>query len=474
MYILQVRDCNDSVVDINGSHARDLISASRRPFGPTAIQPGLEKISLSLKEPPSYSRAPSPEAQISPSSLNGPVSPPLSVFTFATAEPQPNIFTRQRVPPASTPESIQSNLFDGKSPYPKQEVLDELLPLFYLRLRSLFPFITPETVSGTSESSRTADISTRISEALLLNCICALSARFSASALVKRPEANRSPATYGIPFADRAKQLVMPLLGYPSPNTVAGLLLLAYHQFGLNDESSLWMYSGMALRMAVDLGLHLELERAALGKAATFGKLLWWSCFMLDRTLSLGTGRPLTIKDSDITVALPTDEDLAELNPGWACTNAHTPWAAAVRLMSLYGQISERVNVPSAFRQTLSEPPSRMEAAGRSGQTLRNDDADASFSAIEDAITETYNALPEDLTFSAKKYVRLCLYCTRATRYGIIDQGTQSASSCIKAGRAGFSASAPLGEPLILDGKAAWKMAGFRNADERSHSITAW
>lgn len=51
--------------------------------------------------------------------------------------------------------------------------------------------------------------------------------------------------------------MLVALLGIPSAATCQSLLLLAYHEFGLNSEGSLWMYSGMAMRMAQDLGLHL-------------------------------------------------------------------------------------------------------------------------------------------------------------------------------------------------------------------------
>jgi hypothetical protein len=81
--------------------------------------------------------------------------------------------------------------------------------------------------------------------------------RFSDNPLVRGPDATRSPALFGVTFADKAKGMLVALLGFPSPATVQSLLLLAYFEFGLNSEGAFWMYSRMALAMAQDLGLHL-------------------------------------------------------------------------------------------------------------------------------------------------------------------------------------------------------------------------
>jgi hypothetical protein len=57
-------------------------------------------------------------------------------------------------------------------------------------------------------------------------------------------------------FANRAKSLVIPHLALPNIDIVFALLLIAYHEFGEDRDSGLWMWCGLAIRMAVDLGLH--------------------------------------------------------------------------------------------------------------------------------------------------------------------------------------------------------------------------
>lgn len=66
----------------------------------------------------------------------------------------------------------------------------------------------------------------------------------------------------------------MPLLSFQSCDVVAGLLLLSWAHFGDNNEagielrfhttlttdssSRLWMFTGMSLRIAQELGLHQQ------------------------------------------------------------------------------------------------------------------------------------------------------------------------------------------------------------------------
>ena len=47
---------------------------------------------------------------------------------------------------------------------------------------------------------------------------------------------NSLPFCRGVPFADNAKQLLVPLLGMPSPSVTAALLLMSYYELGMNSR----------------------------------------------------------------------------------------------------------------------------------------------------------------------------------------------------------------------------------------------
>lgn len=92
------------------------------------------------------------------------------------------------------------------------------------------------------------------------------------------------------------------------------LLLCAY---GRNEPQSvnMWHTTGLALRTAVGIDLHRQ-ESIATDSLleAEMAKRLFWSAYVMDRSMAIAMGRPLGIEDSDITLPLPlqfTDEHLS-------------------------------------------------------------------------------------------------------------------------------------------------------------------
>lgn len=243
-----------------------------RPFGKTAIQPGLEQITIAIRAPPTFSRAPSP-VHDSPSTSHPQTSLPQpdlasSSSDLTTLDLLPHHFdpstTHTSVPfgqPfADSPATVRL-LFDEGSDVPTSDVLDVLYPIFFHKIGCQFPFLSLPSLQ-TLDSD---DPSSQVTAPLLVLAVCALAARFVPSISFHAPPTDRPDlrfsddpliagntpgrrlrATRGVPFADKAKEILVPLLAYPSSNTVAALLLLAWHEFGLNSEGALWMYSGVS------------------------------------------------------------------------------------------------------------------------------------------------------------------------------------------------------------------------------------
>ncbi|KAK2771458.1 Transcriptional activator [Onygenales sp. PD_12] len=64
---------------------------------------------------------------------------------------------------------------------------------------------------------------------------------------------------------------------------------------------------GLALRMAISLGLHQEVSDDSLDDhAREHRRRLWWSVYSMDRILCVKSGNPLTIADEDIGVLPPS------------------------------------------------------------------------------------------------------------------------------------------------------------------------
>ncbi|KAH8888416.1 hypothetical protein GQ53DRAFT_238696 [Thozetella sp. PMI_491] len=98
---------------------------------------------------------------------------------------------------------------------------------------------------------------------------------------------------------------------------VETLALTGYFMQNMNRRDAAFLYVGMALRMAISLGLHQEVTAPAANSAQGHVPMLdegarehrrrvWWSVYSLDRILSAKSGNPLTIQDEDIGVRLPS------------------------------------------------------------------------------------------------------------------------------------------------------------------------
>jgi hypothetical protein len=59
---------------------------------------------------------------------------------------------------------------------------------------------------------------------------------------------------------------------------------------------------GVAMRLCIELGLHRQKRKQAPSVISEIGKRLFWSCYYLDRELSVSLGRPSSIADHDIDV----------------------------------------------------------------------------------------------------------------------------------------------------------------------------
>jgi hypothetical protein len=98
-------------------------------------------------------------------------------------------------------------------------------------------------------------------------------------------------------FLNQAKALLPAELDKPgSIPTIQGMLLLSANATSLGLRTQAWTYSGIAFRMLVDMGLHLDQDRLAAKSSfseedAEVRRRLFWSCYLWDKLISLYFGR---------------------------------------------------------------------------------------------------------------------------------------------------------------------------------------
>lgn len=325
-----------------------------RYFGPTAIVPGFKQMVVSVKNRRRSNTAGSLSG-ISPSSAIRNTSIPGSL---------------------SLDDSVTDEypIYDIHDANPVPVLILNLIDTFFLHLGCNYPFLKRDRFGRMVREKQV--------EPILVDAVCALAARFSDSPIFTQGKNNGvlDRSDFGSFYAQRAKAATVETFPCPSVAAVQAYLLMAYEGFGVNQHSALWMYLGLAIRMAVDLGLQKVVgvkyqgekdpwyarnwnrgagtateEEAGPEPETAGGSSLgdlspteqqeveqeridtFWAVFTLDRVISSGTGRPVTFKDDDFELSLPTP--LIDATSDWP-----DPYPHFVRIIHLYGRVSDVLN----------------------------------------------------------------------------------------------------------------------------------
>lgn len=88
------------------------------------------------------------------------------------------------------------------------------------------------------------------------------------------------------------------------------LILLAIYSLRAPKGPGAWTYIGLAMRTCIDLGLHRRTRTKQYSRLdVELRKRIFWTCYCLDRQISIILGRPFAISDRDIDAELPLDVD---------------------------------------------------------------------------------------------------------------------------------------------------------------------
>ncbi|KAL7921677.1 fungal-specific transcription factor domain-containing protein [Trichoderma austrokoningii] len=157
---------------------------------------------------------------------------------------------------------------------------------------------------------------------LLVNAMLALGCHFT-----------DIPGAFGIPgdsrtkgdhFFAEAKRLITENDEYEKPRlvTVQALALMSVREAGCAREAKGWVYSGMSFRMALDIGLNLEVEgldkERMTEEEIDARRITFWGCFLFDKTWSNYLGRLPQLPRNSFTVSkidVFPDEDAALWSP---------------------------------------------------------------------------------------------------------------------------------------------------------------
>ncbi|KAL4913530.1 fungal-specific transcription factor domain-containing protein [Aspergillus aurantiobrunneus] len=340
-----------------------------RYFGPTAIVPGFKQMVVQVRGSRKSNASLSSD---SVSSLRSPKLLGSGIHPISAIDDSADNLDANTIP-----------FYDRDDSLPVSNLVTHLCELFFVHLGCSFPFLRRDRFLR--------DLKEKKIDTMLVDSVCALSARFSPHPLLSPPQAPPIDASEpqpvmkksnrGQPFANRAMSALVECLSFPTLSVVQACLLLAYVEFGSNHDSGLWMYLGISIRMAQDLGMQKlqgldysygrtgvtpsavmtgqasrlredQYDEPQSGSSSTKGsqevedRRAWerervdsfWSIFFLDRVISSGTGRPVTLRDEDIELRFPLQSE-SQLRNGWPA-----PFPPLIRIIHLYGRVTDLIN----------------------------------------------------------------------------------------------------------------------------------
>ncbi|KAI9183259.1 hypothetical protein H9P43_004176 [Blastocladiella emersonii ATCC 22665] len=139
----------------------------------------------------------------------------------------------------------------------------------------------------------------------------------------------------------RAKLLLPRVFTFaPSLSRSCGLLMLAMALAG-DAAGSSYALAGAAIRIAQDVGLHVDLGRLPIAdrfkpEQTHRANRVWWCCYVVDRMLGITLGRPLAIHEDEFAVPM------LDANPD--APQSDRDYAVLVRLAQIQGRLSHAIN----------------------------------------------------------------------------------------------------------------------------------
>ncbi|KAH9974092.1 fungal-specific transcription factor domain-containing protein [Lactifluus volemus] len=155
---------------------------------------------------------------------------------------------------------------------------------------------------------------------LLLLAMFSVAARYTSTHDGDRPPSESAMWPEGDAYLEEAKRLLDSSYSSSRPATCQALILMGYREIGIGAMAQAWLYVGMAIRMAQDLGIHKSADQWTHGGTSLFTPVelqerrrIWYACVIMDKYVSSYIGRPLTIYERDFDTELPSVDESEEM-----------------------------------------------------------------------------------------------------------------------------------------------------------------
>ncbi|KAJ5901562.1 hypothetical protein N7495_002090 [Penicillium taxi] len=243
---------------------------------------------------------------------------------------------------------VSKSVVTGDAPkLPPKEVADHLLAQYFNHVHSVLPiFHWPTLAAEYAEVYRLGTLLGVSSEwAAVLFAILACGA-------IHTNEVNREEK--GKEFMRVSCSLIDVWEDNFILDRARAALLVSIFLYEINCKSSSWVWIGSAVRVAQEIGLHIDSgSRPPL--EAEMRKRLWWGLYTWDRLLALEMGKPVLINDHDCNIDLPCPlEDQYMDEEGQAVEGQQTsPLLATIHMVRSIGELTRNLQSPSISPVTI-------------------------------------------------------------------------------------------------------------------------
>ncbi|KAF2711254.1 hypothetical protein K504DRAFT_427462 [Pleomassaria siparia CBS 279.74] len=233
----------------------------------------------------------------------------------------PNPSTREGLPPfiASIPAYVPAEDVDfliqkGALTMPNHDLRTEILRSYQFSIHPFMPILDLQTfIPAVLDQREDGYISLFLFQAVMFAGLASLDLDIVHSLGFESTKQAREV------FFDRAKLLYEFDIEPEETAVLQSLMLMSWWYGRWNQRRHTWHWTGLALSVAQNMGLHRE-PTVSCGseKIRGFRRRLWWSLYIRDRLLALGTRRPMRIQDDSFDVAMLRLDDFGvrELNNG--------------------------------------------------------------------------------------------------------------------------------------------------------------
>ncbi|RAQ46927.1 C6 transcription factor [Aspergillus flavus] len=211
-----------------------------------------------------------------------------------------------------TPTAVHAGLATDPL-LPSSEETLQLIRRYFYDTGLLFPYIHPPTFFETYHQFKNNAKKVRRTWLGLLNIMLAMAKVTAVSA--------RAPAELRIKESTRYYRQALNLcrgeiLRGTTLEVVQYLLLMGQYLQGTQKSVQAWTVHGLAVKAALQLGLHSkDASQAFPPLEREIRKRTWFACVVLDRTLSMTFGRPPAIPDNYVQLDLPIVPSISEGQP---------------------------------------------------------------------------------------------------------------------------------------------------------------